>query len=672
MTSKRIQLADCIYIPATHAIIRDDKEVLPRLTPSEAKILEFLYNNNDRPISRSELLQVAVGKRIVGENIITQYIRSIRKALGDSASNPKYIRTLQKEGYHFIASVKELTDNKKLAITYWLFPVIIITLITLYFIQPDLLQEDTAQMPVPMTTLKGQELFGDTSPNGEYIVFSHKEPNQPFWNIVLKKISEEKYYQLTEDNINDRQVKFSPSGNQLMYHHYDAHVNQINIAQINWLEKRLENIKVQVDIPQNLFTVYLEWKDENNILYSSQDKPFLPVQIFSHNIETKTREILTSPPNNGMGDLALTYSKHVNKLAFLRNVAFSKTNIMVYDFDSGLESKVLSLPMEPFSIDWIRKGTNLIVSTGNNKIGLLSLKDNKLVNIINNFQPIYGSFVIDDNNIAYTEGAFMVLDIEQGSLLSNGENLPIISSAYNDYRPAYAQISGSMAFVSTRTGVEQIWLRSFSGKLMQISHFRESTDIQNLAINAQGNYIAYTTNAELHVIEIETGKSVLLLNGDNDSHHNPVFSFDGEDLIYTIKNNGKWQLEKRKLNNIKLSTFITYANIAIPSKNAFYFMKPNDPKLYQLDQKGIIVDTEILLDEINYVDQVDVIDNFIYYTQSIDGKIKLMVYDFILKTKKEISSISSLRFSLNHKELFYYATQNIENDTNIKAIFIKD
>lgn len=74
-----------------------------RLRHKLAQVLLFLLENRERPVGKEELLDSLWQHGDYRERSLTQSIRELRQALGDSASTPVYIRTLPQRGYQWIA-----------------------------------------------------------------------------------------------------------------------------------------------------------------------------------------------------------------------------------------------------------------------------------------------------------------------------------------------------------------------------------------------------------------------------------------------------------------------------------------------------------------------------------------------------------------------------------------
>ncbi len=81
------------------------------LTQKAFDTLLVLIQNSDRVVDKDELMRMVWPDAIVEENNLTQSISAIRKALGESRKDHKYIITIQGRGYRFVAGVREVFNE---------------------------------------------------------------------------------------------------------------------------------------------------------------------------------------------------------------------------------------------------------------------------------------------------------------------------------------------------------------------------------------------------------------------------------------------------------------------------------------------------------------------------------------------------------------------------------
>jgi len=78
------------------------EQVEVQLRNKVANLLAYLIKNNDRIISKEELLSELWQHGDYRENSLTQSIRELRAALGDNAKSPSFIKTYPQRGYQWI------------------------------------------------------------------------------------------------------------------------------------------------------------------------------------------------------------------------------------------------------------------------------------------------------------------------------------------------------------------------------------------------------------------------------------------------------------------------------------------------------------------------------------------------------------------------------------------
>ncbi|MCP5429044.1 MAG: winged helix-turn-helix domain-containing protein [Chromatiaceae bacterium] len=69
-------------------------------------MLVYLASRPGEVVSRDDLERIVWHGAIVGYDAVTSTVIKLRKALGDSAREPRYIATIPKRGYQLIASVE--------------------------------------------------------------------------------------------------------------------------------------------------------------------------------------------------------------------------------------------------------------------------------------------------------------------------------------------------------------------------------------------------------------------------------------------------------------------------------------------------------------------------------------------------------------------------------------
>jgi DNA-binding winged helix-turn-helix (wHTH) protein/predicted ATPase len=76
-----------------------------RLRPKTFAVLRHLLGAPGELITRDALLEAVWGDTVVSESVLTVCLRELREALDDDARSPRYVETVHRRGYRFVAAV---------------------------------------------------------------------------------------------------------------------------------------------------------------------------------------------------------------------------------------------------------------------------------------------------------------------------------------------------------------------------------------------------------------------------------------------------------------------------------------------------------------------------------------------------------------------------------------
>ena len=88
-----------------------DGETVP-VTPKAFDLLQVLVENRGHLLEKEELLKAVWPDTFVEEANLSVIVSHLRKALSDGGDEQRYIETVPKRGYRFVASVGELEDEQ--------------------------------------------------------------------------------------------------------------------------------------------------------------------------------------------------------------------------------------------------------------------------------------------------------------------------------------------------------------------------------------------------------------------------------------------------------------------------------------------------------------------------------------------------------------------------------
>src|SRR5689334_22046675 len=78
------------------------------LEPKAHDLLAVLVRRAGQVTTKHELLALVWADAFVEESILAVHISNLRKALGDARAAPRYIETVARTGYRFVADVRSV------------------------------------------------------------------------------------------------------------------------------------------------------------------------------------------------------------------------------------------------------------------------------------------------------------------------------------------------------------------------------------------------------------------------------------------------------------------------------------------------------------------------------------------------------------------------------------
>jgi len=104
----KLRLGDMTFDPRARQLLRGRAEV--HLSPKAFDLLAILIEERPRAVPKDELHQRLWPSTFVSEANLASLAAEIREALGDTARDPRFIRTAHRFGYAFCGEALELSD----------------------------------------------------------------------------------------------------------------------------------------------------------------------------------------------------------------------------------------------------------------------------------------------------------------------------------------------------------------------------------------------------------------------------------------------------------------------------------------------------------------------------------------------------------------------------------
>ena len=96
---------DVFTVDPSAYTLRRAGESVP-LSPRPFDLLLYLLRRSARLVTKDELLNALWPDVVVTENTLTQAMSDLRRALQDKPASPRFIETVPRRGYRFIASIE--------------------------------------------------------------------------------------------------------------------------------------------------------------------------------------------------------------------------------------------------------------------------------------------------------------------------------------------------------------------------------------------------------------------------------------------------------------------------------------------------------------------------------------------------------------------------------------
>ncbi len=223
---------DVVVDRANFRVYKGDLKDVLALPPRAFDLLVYLIEHRTRVVDKQEIFEHVWAGAFVTDNALTRAVTDLRRAIGDSAESPRYIETVQKRGYRFIANVAVDASTPSAAAVVDTRPTTSWRAVALVcgaaFIAAaawwwGYLTNGVSDAPigtpraVQITTWQGLDLDPTLSPDGQTIAYASSRSGT--FEIYLKPLTAgAREIQLTADGQENLQPAWSPDGTRIAYH----------------------------------------------------------------------------------------------------------------------------------------------------------------------------------------------------------------------------------------------------------------------------------------------------------------------------------------------------------------------------------------------------------------------------------------------------------------------
>lgn len=545
-----------------------------KLQDQPLQILVLLLEHPGEVVTRSD-----IQKRLWPENTYVDFdnainsaIRKLRDALGDSPENPRFVETLARRGYRFIAPLSPAVTYPGTAQPFatppiaaskrrrfwWVACAVAIVFIaaglTFRWLRPSNQVRPDAPLPaVPLTGNPGYEMFPTFSPEGSRVAYSWKQPDQPNANIYVKLIGGGDPVRLTTSTDGDFAPAWSPDGRFIAFLRArgTSHAAIVIVPSVGGEERELAELtfnagpffrgrSYQVPPP------FLAWSlDDRWLLSIERSAPNETFSIVRVSLETGEKRILTFPSIRTNGDGSVAVSPDGKTLAFTRTAGLFERDLFTVSLSGDMlpQGTPRRLTFDDKEIDglaWTAYGHSLVFSSkrgGRRELWRMpAISSGQAIRLTAaGDDPRDLAVALEGNHLVYSHSlgnAHVWRMALEGSQREQAH--PFISSTRIDGSARYSPDGLRVAFESNRSGNDEIWIcRADGSHPVQLTAFRAwagsprwSPDGQKIAFdsNAAGNW-------DIYVISAQGGQAVRLTTSEAQEFR-PSWSQDGKWIYY--------------------------------------------------------------------------------------------------------------------------------------------
>jgi Tol biopolymer transport system component/serine/threonine protein kinase len=416
------------------------------------------------------------------------------------------------------------------------------------YVEPMFTPAASPQVIIPLTSFPGDETQPAFSPDGKKIAFVWAGENGDNSDIWVKDVDGAQRIRLTTNIADDLSPTWSSDGKRIAFLRTNG--TQTNV----FVSPAAGGVhgKITSLYPSQVEAVgrHLDWAPDGKYLIANDKKdPDDPFAIVLIEIATGHKIQLTTPPSGIIGDSSPTFSPDGKTIAFIRAVSSGVDDIYTIPVGGAGISRVTSDRRFVISLTWTADGRSIVFSSnrgGSHTLWRVAAEGGAPERISvrgeNASDPV---FTRDGTKMAYSQ-FYVDANIWRIDTAGNPAQRLIFSSQY-DSSPQISPNGQHIAFRSSRTGTNEIWIADANGRNeYQLTTFagsltgtpRWSPDGTHIACDARPD-----GQPDIFVVDIAKRSHVRLTRDDAEDVV-PSFSRDGKWVYFASNRSGSWQVWK--------------------------------------------------------------------------------------------------------------------------------
>lgn len=630
-----------------------------KLQDQPFKILAALLERPGEIVTRDELRERIWGSEtfVDFDHGLSAAVNRLREALSDSAENPRYIETVARRGYRFIAPLQVLpkptgpvteggVSVRRKSVWIAVASLLILSLVALVA----WLAGGTSSPPpqlVQVTSLIGSETMPSFSPDGQQLAFVWNGEKEDNTDIYVKIVGSAAALRLTSSPSADLLPSWSPDGRQIAFVRVHGATGIYLVSPLGGPEQKLielPGIDHRARGPETTIVGDLLYPTMNRPSWSADGK-FLALSRYSEPPEPDDGNVLLVPVNGGEPRPILspppgkfyrhpTFSPDGRSLAVALCIGPNQCQIQLVPLSKELlpegKPKTILPPRGQIrGMDWMPDGNSLIVA-GFSLPHFYSWR----VSTRNSTEPerieiagadaIWPAISRRGNRFAFARN---ILQADLWRLDLGGKGLPFLSSTARDTFPKFSPDGKRIAFQSARGGADDIWVAKADGtEAVQITN-KPDGDNGAPIWSPDAKWFAFGSSKkggsnDVWIVASDGGPPRQLTNAPG-NHGNPSWSHDGRFMNFSSDRSGRREVWRMPVEG-GVARQITQNGGIVPiesfdGKTLYYLKDPSSKEgIFALPFAGG-VEKRVLSDPIVRF-SFDVVADGIYYITPRDEK----------------------------------------------------
>ncbi len=432
------------------------------------------------------------------------------------------------------------------------------------------------------------------SPDGMTIAFSWGGNDGDNVDIYVQRLDADSPRRLTTSTAVERRPAWMPDGQRVSFLR-DDEPGKFSVAVVSVLdgsERILAHIQANTDEPPSL-----QWSSDGKRLYTAERaSPAEPLRIVEIAIDSGTRRILTNPPPGTPGDNEVALSPDGKSIAFRRATEAAIHSVYVQPVNGGASRLLMQDTSGVVGCAWTRDGRAVIVSARHEatlrSLWQFPVDGGSPVRLTDPTEDAYYPAVSPrDGTIAYA-APYLNETIYRIDLDAAAPARRIIASNLRDSCPHYSPDGRRIAFRSTRTGADELWVADGEGgSPARLTNFggpvtgnaRWSPDGQFLALDSRSH-----GNADVFVLP-SGGGTPRRMTQDSSNEVLPSYSADGKWIYFASDRTANWQIWKLPAEGGEARQVTLnggFAPLESPDGQWVYYTKRDSGGLYRMPIVG--------------------------------------------------------------------------------------